>query len=180
MAMNRVAVAKRYAVALFELTHAQATDEATASDLQAVLTVMQADPTLMKALTAPNITQAAKEDLLKTLGSQSSDLVKRLLDLVYTNGRITLLPVIIDQYQRLVDQSIHHVLVEVTTAVPLTTDQEVKLTEKLKRQFAAKSVSLDKIVDPAILGGVIVKANDQVLDGSLATKLATIHQKILS
>ncbi|KRN32279.1 ATP synthase F1 subunit delta [Weissella halotolerans] len=180
MAMNRVAVAKRYAVALFELTHAQGTDETTASDLQAVLMVIQTDPTLMKALTAPNITENAKQNLLKTLGSQSTDLVQRLLALVYTNGRITLLPVIIDQYQQLIDQSIQHVRVEVTTAIPLTSDQETKLTEKLKQQFAAKSISLDQVVDEHILGGVIVKARNQVLDGSLATKLATIHQKILS
>lgn len=63
---------------------------------------------------------------------------------------------------------------QVTTAFPLTKDLKAALTEKIKKRTNAQKVTIHEIVDPSLLGGVIVTAPDMELDLSLKTKLAKL------
>ncbi len=71
------------------------------------------------------------------------------------------------------------VYAEVKTAVALSDEQAARMTEQLAKRFEAKEIKLTQVVDEALLGGVVVQANNQILDGSLATKLAAIRQSII-
>ena len=62
---------------------------------------------------------------------------------------------------------------------PLSAQQKAKLEEKILAKFGLKSAELKEIVDPSIIGGVIVEANHQVIDGSLKTQLENIKAKLL-
>lgn len=177
--LPRATVGRRYARALFELTHADQTDETTLAELLTLQDVLSTNPQLMQALTSVSVPDAAKQELLTTMTKDASTLVQHLIEMVYENRRIADLPTIIVDYKLLVDQAMQVVTAEVTTAVALEDDQAERLSAKLKDMFNAQEIVLEQQVDPTILGGVKVEANNRVIDGSLATKLANIRQSII-
>jgi F-type H+-transporting ATPase subunit delta len=168
MALDKATIAKRYAVALFELTHDQGTDESTMAELLAIREVLVQNSEFTKALLSLRINEDTKRQV-----------VKNLIEMTFDYRRIQYLPAIITKYEELVNKAAGIVNATVQTAVPLSDEQVLRLKEKLVARFQASEVRLTQIVDENILGGVIVKANDQILDGSLATKLAAIRQSII-
>ena len=179
MALDKATIAKRYAVALFELTHDQGTDTETLAELSALRDVLEQNPEFTKALLSLRIDEAAKQKMLATLSEGTSQVVCNLIQMTYDYRRIQNLPAIITKYEELVHKAAGIVNAEVQTAVPLSDDQVSRLKEKLVQRYQANEVRLTQSVDENLLGGVIVKANDQILDGSLATKLAAIRQSII-
>ncbi len=179
MALDKATIAKRYAVALFELTHDQGTDESTMAELLAIREVLVQNSEFTKALLSLRINEDTKRQLLATLSKDTSQVVKNLIEMTFDYRRIQYLPAIITKYEELVNKAAGIVNATVQTAVPLSDEQVLRLKEKLVARFQANEVRLTQIVDENILGGVIVKANDQILDGSLATKLAAIRQSII-
>lgn len=179
MALDKATIAKRYAVALFELTHDQGTDTETLAELSALRDVLEQNPEFTKALLSLRIDEAAKQKMLATLSEGTSQVVGNLIQMTYDYRRIQNLPAIITKYEELVHKAAGIVNAEVQTAVPLSDDQVSRLKEKLVQRYQANEVRLTQSVDENLLGGVIVKANDQILDGSLATKLAAIRQSII-
>lgn len=179
MALDKATIAKRYAVALFELTHDQGTDADTLAELTAIRDILVQNPEFTKALLSLRIDEAAKRNMLATLSEGTSQVVSNLIQMTYDYRRIQNLPAIITKYEELVNEAAGVVNAEVQTAVPLSDEQVTRLKEQLVQRYQANEVRLTQIVDEDLLGGVIVKANDQILDGSLATKLAAIRQSII-
>jgi F-type H+-transporting ATPase subunit delta len=85
---------------------------------------------------------------------------------------------IIDEYERLFNDSKNIVLGSVTTAVPLTNEQKAKLTQKVAKQLGYQKAELTEQVDPNILGGVIVEANHHVIDGSIRSRLEYLRKEL--
>ena len=179
MALDKATIAKRYAVALFELTHDQGTDADKLAELTAIRDILVQNPEFKKALLSLRIDEAAKRNMLATLSEGTSQVVANLIQMTYDYRRIQNLPAIITKYEELVNKAAGVVNAEVQTAVPLSDEQVSRLKEQLVQRYQANEVRLTQIVDEDLLGGVIVKANDQILDGSLATKLAAIRQSII-
>ena len=177
MALDQATIAKRYAVALFELTHDQNTDAATLAELVEVRTVLVENPELTKAIESMRVPESAKQQMVATLSDGASQVVKNLLQMAYDYRRFSDLPAIITAYEDLVNKSEGVVYAEVKTA--LSDEQAARMTEQLAKRFEAKEIKLTQVVDEALLGGVVVQANNQILDGSLATKLAAIRQSII-
>jgi F-type H+-transporting ATPase subunit delta len=85
-------------------------------------------------------------------------------------GRITLAGEVADQYERLVAQAARVVEVEVTTAVPVAPDVERLIMERVRRSTGGEP-RLTKRVDPDILGGLVLRVDDLLVDGSLRGRL---------
>jgi len=179
MAINAATIAKRYAIALFELTHEQAIDEQTLTELLAIRQVLVDNPTLTQAMLSQRVTEDGKQRLLSQLTTAASPVVANLVHMTYDYRRFADLPAIIKQYENLVNKAHGVVAATVTTAIALTDEQVQRLTTQLLKRFDAKEIQLTQVVNVDILGGVIVTAKNQVLDGSLATKLANIRQRII-
>ncbi|SCC00358.1 ATP synthase F1 subunit delta [Weissella bombi] len=179
MALDQATIAKRYAVALFELTHDQGTDAATLAELSTIREVLVQNPDIIKALLSLRIDETSKTQLLHMLSDGTSQVVTNLINMAYDYRRMQNLPAIIDEYQTLVNKAAGIVDAEITTVVPLSDEQVARLTEQLVKRYEANEVRLTQVVDEDLLGGVIIKANNQILDGSLATKLAAIRQSII-
>lgn len=179
MALKNAIIAQRYATALFELSHDQNSDTETLAELQELTKVLQANPNLVKVINAKNINEASKREVLKTLTESASQLVTNLVNMSFDYQRFDLLPQIVQEYQILVYRSIGHMTAEVKTVVELDADQIDRLKQVIVKRFGAKTVDLEQTIDPSLLGGVIISANNQIVDGSLATKLAAIRQSIV-
>ncbi|MDR3191360.1 MAG: F0F1 ATP synthase subunit delta [Lactobacillaceae bacterium] len=179
MANDTATIAKRYAVALFELTHDQNSDTTTLAELVELKKVLQENPDLVKTIDSAGIADSDKQALLKTITDQASQLVKNLIEMTYDYRRFNILTKIIDAYTQLVDQADGRIVAYVTTAVPLDADQASRLATSIAKRFNANAVELNQNVDESLIGGVIIHANNQIVDGSLATKLEAIRQSIV-
>ncbi|GAK30027.1 F0F1 ATP synthase subunit delta [Weissella oryzae SG25] len=179
MAVNQATIAGRYAKALFELTHDSDLDQATLAELTALQAVFQDNPELTKAIDSERISEQGKIDLLNVMKQSASQLVQNLLQMTFDYRRFDLLPDIITDYEKLVNKAAGKLKVSVTTAIAMSDEQVDKFKTQLMQRFAAKEIELSQTVDESIIGGVITYADNQILDGSLATKLAAIRQSII-
>ncbi|MDR3240862.1 MAG: F0F1 ATP synthase subunit delta [Lactobacillaceae bacterium] len=179
MAVDTAIIANRYATALFELSHDQNRDAEVLEELTQLKQVLQDNPDLVKVIVANNITETAKNEVLAILIKDASELVQNLVKMTYDYRRFDLMIKIINDYEALVDESVGQITAEVKTAVELDANQVARLQEVIAKRFGAKSVVLNQSVDATLIGGVIVQANNQIVDGSLATKLAAIRQSIV-
>ena len=105
MALDKATIAKRYAVALFELTHDQGTDTETLAELSALRDVLEQNPEFTKALLSLRIDEAAKQKMLATLSEGTSQVVANLIQMTYDYRRIQNLPAIITKYEELVHKA---------------------------------------------------------------------------
>jgi F-type H+-transporting ATPase subunit delta len=119
--------------------------------------------------------KAALDELL------GPDTDQRARNFIYTlagNNDIRLLDEIIGDYERLLRQGTRELpLAQVTTAIELTDGERHAIEQKLRRQFG-EELEINYQVDPSIIGGVTVRIGDRFIDGSVATKLEAMRERL--
>jgi F-type H+-transporting ATPase subunit delta len=178
--MAELSVVRRYARALFETAVKGGTMDHVEGDLKGVHGLLVQVPQFRKVLRAPTVSGTRKKALLaQTLGNRVSPLTLRMLNLLVDKRREALLDDLYPEFQRLADEYRNIQPVEVTAATPLT-DQE---RDSLSRALAArtgKQPVLQVRVQPEILGGLVVRMGDRIIDGSVRTKLEQLRQRLLT
>jgi len=130
-------------------------------------------------LASPAVGRRAKtETLARATAGHVSDPVRGLLGVLDRNGRLGLVRRVAAAYRDLLDQRAGRVRVRVTSAVPLTPDQQARLAETLSARLG-KTPVLATAVDPGLLGGLVVRVGDRVFDTSVRTRLETLRTKLL-
>lgn len=180
MAVDVATIAKRYAVALFELSHDRNSDTETLAELAEIRKVILENPDLVRAIESAGMAESAKQELVEVIIKDASQLVKNLVKMTYDYRRFAILPAIINAYESLVDDAEGRLVADVTTAVALDDDQASRLSASIAKRFGVKTVEIKQTVDESLIGGVIVHADNQIVDGSLATKLSAIRSSIIS
>ncbi|RME42479.1 MAG: ATP synthase F1 subunit delta [Chloroflexi bacterium] len=111
------------------------------------------------------------------------DIDRRARNFMYTlasNNDVSLLDEVIADYERLLRQgALELPLAQVTTAIPLTDSEREAIEQRLRRRFG-EEVEITYQVEPSIIGGVIVRVGDKYVDGSIATKLETMRERLVS
>ncbi len=162
-------VVKRYAGALFAL--------ALQHDNLDVNDAFRATPQLMIVLLHPRIGQSKKEDILKRIfGEQVKADVLHLMLLMAQKDRTSQIPFIAAEFDRLLQLHRKEASGEVVSAVPLNEAQNSQLTEQLLRITGFK-VRLNHKLDPSILGGLVVRVGDHMIDSSVATQLNLLKER---
>ncbi|GEK28860.1 ATP synthase F1 subunit delta [Furfurilactobacillus siliginis] len=169
-------VARRYGRAMFDVAHDKQQQESVYEELIQVQGVFESVPELGTVLTGAGLKNPEKEALLKPLLDAASPLVHNFLQMLFDYGRLNDTVAIIDEFKRLYDEQTQTVYADVTTAVDLNDDQKQRLSAQIAKRVGAKTVQINAIVNPDIIGGVIVNSNNTVLDGSLRTRLNHIRQ----
>ena len=105
-------------------------------------------------------------------------LVRNLLGVLNHNNRLWLVRPVAAAYRDLLDHRAGRVRVRVTSAVPLTDEQRGRLAETLAARLK-KTPVLSVAVDPELLGGLVVRVGDQVIDSSVRTRLETLRSQLL-
>lgn len=177
MTRNR-RLAKRYAKALGELAHEKQVIEQVERDLGRVVGAIRADDALRAVMENRQVAGDVKVDVLLTLaGEQAVELTKQFLRLVVHKRREEHLPVMFDEFIAYADQVRGIVEVEVRSATPLVGEAADSLQTSLAA-FTGKQVRLTNVVEPEILGGVIARIGDLVVDGSVARRLERLRQTL--
>ena len=163
-------IAKEYAEALFACGLEKDRAKAYGQALGTAKTLFQAEPKYIDLLAAPDLSKAAKHQLIdEAFGSYDSD-VKNFLKLLADKRRIAMFASCEREYQKLLFAYENTTAAKVTSAVALTADERERLTQKLVRKFG-KQVVLTCEVDPDVLGGLCVRIDGMALDGTLRTRL---------
>jgi len=168
----QASLAGRYATALFGLARDEKQIDSVSKSLESLTQGLAESADLRRVVESPlvNRIEAAKvvAALVPTLGLDP--LTARFLGVLAKNGRLVELPRVI---RNLAAAHRGETTAQVTTAHPLNDDQRAALAAQLKTR-AKRDVSIDAKVDPAILGGIIVRLGSQMIDASIRTKLNTL------
>jgi F-type H+-transporting ATPase subunit delta len=177
--MREPTIAKNYAEALIELAQKACDLRGWGEMIDKIANGMETDRRLRVFLESPRVSAQKKNAIFqKAFGTQLPRNFVRFLQALVTNRRQMLIPAIAHEYHDLVDRVEGRVHASVTVVrEPDTTDQKL-ITDHLSRTLG-KTVVPHFHVNPNILGGVIVRVGDTVLDGSVRRRLATLRSKML-
>ncbi|MGM0229307.1 ATP synthase F1, delta subunit [Enterococcus sp. AZ091] len=178
MKLDKFTVGKRYGKALFELAMEEQRAEAVYHELMTLRQIYQKIPMFGQIVTDNRLDLHEKRKLVDQLFNNFDGLVKNFLEIVYEYNRMDDLLLIIDEYERRYDEQQGLVSGTVTTAVALSSSQKEQLSKQIAQTLGYQKAVLSEKVDPAILGGVIVEANHQVIDGSIKSQLDYLRQQI--
>ncbi len=178
--MREERVAKRYARALFNAAvRTQAVDEVNEA-LQQLLDTLNKQPPLRTLLLNPLIPRERKQQMVQeAIGRQTHPLLASLLSVLVDKRRERLLPEVGREYVELRDEHLGILRVQATTAYPLDNNQEQALVRSLERR-TSKTVVLQTQVDPSLIGGIVVRIGDTIIDGSVRGQLLRLRQYLLN
>lgn len=170
-------IAQHYAKALFEVAIEQNTQQAIQTDLEQLAAIAKDVPEWQVFMVTPAIAQDEKTQWLAAhIQGQVHASVYQLLLTMLENDRIESFPEVPAAFQKLLDA--HHNVGKalVTTAVSMDADIAERLSAKLAERFGFQRVDVQNEVDPAIIGGMVVRLQDKILDGSFLGRLQAIRQ----
>jgi len=177
--MEQLTVARSYATALFELGERTGDHEAFTRAFASVNALIESDPRIRTFLRSPQIEVAEKKRVLaEAFGERLPHLFLNFLMVVLDKRRQRMLRSISGEYDRLLDEHLGRVNVAVTLARDPDAAALTEITARLTA-LLQKSVIAHVRVDPEILGGIIVRYGDNVMDGSLRRKLLHLRGRML-
>jgi F-type H+-transporting ATPase subunit delta len=177
--MNESTIGRNYAEALLALAQKDGDVEQWGLLLDAIATAMREDQTLRTFLESPKLAASHKIDILqKALGRKVPKIFLRYIETVIHKRRQMLIPSIATEYQALIDESENRLHANVTVAREPAEPERDALARQLTRLFG-KRVVPHITENPAILGGVIVRVGDTVMDGSVRKRLSVLKQRML-
>ena len=176
--MRDSTIARNYAETLIALADRANDRKGWGRLVQDIADAIGGDVTLRRFLGSPRISQSEKSDVLsKAFGDRVPALFLRFLQILVTKRRQMLIPEIAFEYHSILDQGEERVHASVTMAQAPGDGEETRIAEQLGRVLG-KRVVTHVSVNPAILGGVIVKVGDTVMDGSLRRRLHRLRWTI--
>ncbi len=171
------AAAKRYARAIFELAIEEGEVDGWAQSLAAIRDVLSR-PEARPILANPSIPVQRRQEVVAALlegriGRRAVNLARLLIGA----NRLDDVDGITEEYTRLVDEDAGRVRATAITAVPLGGDESRRLEADLARKLG-REVRLESRVDPAIIGGLVLRMGDRVIDASVSTRLQQLRRKL--
>jgi F-type H+-transporting ATPase subunit delta len=173
------ASAARYARALFDVALKESDPVQVERDLSAFANLLSSSPELESVLTNPGVPVAGKRAVTEALTTRLEDSspVRKLLALLAERDRLALVPDLLAVYrERLMDYQ-QIVRAEITTAAPLSAEGAAQLQQRLAK-VTGRRVDVITSVDPAIIGGLVARIGTTVYDGSVATQLSKIRERL--
>jgi len=168
--------ARRYVQAIVELAGEQGTLDAWERDL-GVIAQLGNDPTIQAFLENPSIQDSEKRRLADGVLKGVSDQARNLVGMLISRHRTRLIPDIVELFEEEARLRRGVVLADVTTAEAMDGVSQEIVKRQLK-QFAGRDVELRLHTDPDIIGGVIARIGDQVIDGSVANQLRRLRARL--
>lgn len=167
-----------YANAMLEVARAEGRLEDVEDEVFRFARAFESSDELRMALSDASLPAerrvAVVEDLL---GAKALRVSVALVVLVVAAGRAGELPEIVDRFVELAAAEHRRAVAEVRSAVALTPEQTERLREALNRA-TGKDVELKVVVDPSVLGGVVARVGDVVIDGSVRRRLEQLKEQI--
>jgi F-type H+-transporting ATPase subunit delta len=168
---------KRYALALWQIARDQGTVDKWLHDLQNLVALAGAPPTAA-VLDAPGIPLRERVALVREALPHLNPMAYNLVALLAQRRAFRILPRVLQEFQRLVDAAQGVLRVQVTVGAPLVDREEEEMAERLSRALGRRVV-LSVHTDPSLLGGLVLRIGDRVVDGSVRGLLAALRKTLV-
>ncbi|MEJ2031597.1 MAG: ATP synthase F1 subunit delta [Deltaproteobacteria bacterium] len=177
--MKNTIVAKRYAKALFAVGREENALDAYGETLSALADLFASQPEALEALINPQYPLDVREKVAEQLGMAMAapPVMVNFLRLVVQKRRADVIPDIAEVFQGMVYAQRNTSQGVVVTAIEIDKKLKGKIQEKLEK-ITGKKILLESRVDPSIIGGLIAKVGDLVLDGSIKSQVAGLKESI--
>lgn len=168
-------IARPYASALFDLSVEEKSVAKIEASLDGVAAIISSNEDFSNLLASPVISSDEKSGVIEIVVAKAKlpKLVANFLKTVAQNGRLFVLPAMIDAFKDLAATERDELSADVVSAAPLSKKQLTDLAKVLKSKMG-KTVTLETSVDPSLIGGLVVKVGSQMIDSSLKTKLTAM------
>jgi F-type H+-transporting ATPase subunit delta len=178
--MSAEAIARRYARAVFELGREEKNLPVITRDLGDFSASFEKSEDLRVVLENPLVSEAQREAVLVEVGQKMSMSTTALstLRLLAQRRRLSALPEMVRQLEKLVDDDAGVLRAEVTSATPLNESFLAKLRAELEGATGKKVVISHK-QDPSLIAGIVTRIGDQVIDGSVKARLESFRDSLL-
>lgn len=165
--------------AAFTVAEGKGTLDATEEELFLFGRAIDQSPELQMALTNPAQTAETKARIVNDLlRGRSTEATRQVLEYAVGHLHGERIDSVVDRLCELAAKQRDRVVAEVRVAAPMTFDQELRLAEVLTR-LKGRTVRLNVAIDPSVLGGVHVKVGEEVIDGTVASKLDQARRAVL-
>ncbi len=177
--MSDIRIARRYAKALIAISDKDKSHESVARDLDKVVEGLAKEPSVATALSNPTIRSRTKGEVVRKIASSLMlrPSTTNFLLVLNEHDRLGELTAIRNEFARRLDVIQGRVRAKVTSAKPLTT-MDKKRVEDALRKATGKTVLVDTAVDERLIGGVVTKMGNLVLDGTVRTQLDTLKARL--
>lgn len=176
--MNKDPKIAGYAKALFEIARAEGDITRVADELFRIARTLEREHDLRQMLTDIAVPAEGKERLLNDLlGERASPHTLNILKFIISQGRSRDLVEIADELARIAEEESNREIAVVRAAIPLNDEQKERLGRALG-EATGKRVSVKVVVDPSVVGGVVARVGDVVIDGSVVHKMALLKEHL--
>ena len=172
--MSRAAV--RYAKAILNLAKEQNIADTIFVEMQNIQKTISDSKELRNLLDSPLVKVEVKVKSLKAVFSNASNIAQGLFNSLATNKRLSILDDVALSFVSLYKQDKGAQEATVKTAVPLSQELEIQILNKVKELTGKTEVSLENIVDPAIIGGFMLRVGDLQYNASVASQLSNLKR----
>lgn len=165
--------ARPYANAVFDLANETSSLESW-SDALANLANVVTDVQMSKMLDDPELGKAQRGELLiQVLGDKLTEQQQNLVKLMAENGRLKLMPDVVEQFEVARANAENKIDAEVISAFELSAEQTSELANTLKNKLGC-DITLTTTIDESLIGGVVIKAGDTIIDASMKSQLDSL------
>jgi F-type H+-transporting ATPase subunit delta len=173
-------LAKRYAKALLTLGREDGNYEKYGEELDKFVAFWESTTEFADAASNPMYAKESRKVICKAVVEQMgfSPVFKSLIDLMLEKNRLAIIPGVRSFYEKLLDEMAKISRAKVTSAIPLTEEAVESIKASLEKTVG-QSIVVETEVDPELIGGVIARVGDLVLDGSVRTQLASIRETLI-
>ncbi|WP_138203926.1 F0F1 ATP synthase subunit delta [Haloimpatiens lingqiaonensis] len=170
---------RRYALALYEVAESKGKLDEYMNDLQEIVDLIKNNTEFLQVIKHPEITTSKKKKIFINVfkGKIDEDLLSFLLILI-EKDRILYLEEKLKEMEKIHLERNNILLAEVTTVIPLNEQEKNNLKEKLNKIYN-KEIIFQENLDKRIIGGVHVKIGDDVIDGTIKTKINEIRRRVI-
>ena len=177
--MQNLQAAERYARALLEVALERREDEDIEDALVSLSAALRAAPELEKFLSSPNLPKDERNRSIRKIfqGRKGGETFASFVEVLFHNGRFGILHDVAAVYKRISDEAQGQAVVTIRSAAPISADDERRIVANVEKIGRFKA-EVKKEIDPALIGGAVVRFNNKVLDGSVKNRLALIKKEL--
>lgn len=168
-----------YGNALFELAVEENMLDSLYDEVSELINVLKDNDELIKLLNHPQIEKSEKKKIVENIfGKRVSDEITGLMIMVVEKGHITSLVDIFNYFIKQVKKAKNIGIASVTSAISLTEAQKASVEKRLLETTHYASIEIDYKVDKSLIGGLVIRIEDRVVDSSIRTKLDKMSKSL--
>lgn len=175
--MAGIRAAIRYAKAILDIAHSKGVLTEVSNDMATIASTIEGNTELSTFINNPTTKAEMKMGALSEIFTNVNGVTKSLFRLLHENKRFEILGAVASEYNRLFDEMNGIEKAFVTTAMPMDEALEAKVLTKILT-FSNKKIIIENIVDPAIIGGFILRIGDQQYNASVANRLQVLKREL--